>query len=264
MFTFLKMLEPLLLPPFWIATGMVITLILLLRGRRRAGISVLLTTLAIFYLLCTSVGVYLLSVPLQKMVSPLSAARWESLKPEAVVVLAGGVFRPGLLRPRAELTQASWRRFWRGLEIYRRLQGKIPLIYSGGSGNLFATAPVEARLARDYARALGIPARDFIIETSSRNTYENARELRRLLKKRSPGAEEHRFILVSSAVHLPRSLLVMRRAGLLPLPAACDFPTASFSFGYFSLIPRAENFALSTAAVHEWLGIAGYRLLDRL
>ena len=88
--------------------------------------------------------------------------------------------------------------------------------------------------------------------------------MRRFLEKRFPGNREHRFILISSAVHLPRAMRVMRRAGLSPLPAPCDFPAASFSYGYFSLVPRADNFVLSTAAVHEWLGIVGYRLRHRL
>jgi uncharacterized SAM-binding protein YcdF (DUF218 family) len=260
MFTLLKMLEPLLLPPFWIVAGMGAGLLLLPR-RRRAGTAVLWATLIIFYLLCTNVMVYLLSVPLQRMIPPpLAAARRQELEPEAIVILAGGVFRPGRLRPRAELTQESWRRLWRGLEIYLELKGKVPLIYSGGSGNPFEPDPVGAVLARDHVRALGIPEGDFSLETASRNTFESAREVRRLLDERFPGVKNHRFILVTSAVHLPRALEAMRRDGLRPLPAPCDFPAASFSLGYFSLVPRAANFALSTAAVHEWLGIAGYRL----
>ncbi len=265
MFTLLKMMEPLLLPPFWIILGMGAALLLFLFRRRRTGMLVLFITLILFYLLCTNVMVYLLSVPLQRLVPPtLTIKQWERLKPEAIVVLAGGVYRPGPLRPRAELTQPSWRRFWRGFEIYRDLRGRVPIIYIGGSGNPFASAPTEARLARDYARLLGIPSRDFLIETTSRDTYENSCQLLRVLREMFPGNREHHFILVSSAVHLPRALLVMRHTGLFPLPAPCDFPTGSFSYGYFSLIPRAGNFALSTAAAHEWLGIAGYRLRQRL
>lgn len=262
MFIFLKLVKPLFLPPFLILLGLGFSLWFLFKKKRRAGRIILTATLVIYYLLSTGPLNYLLIRSLETTTPKFTEEL--KIKPEAIVILAGGARRIGPLCPREELSGASWRRLWRGLEIYRELEGKIPIIYSGGSGNIFDKVSIEGSLSRQYAALTGIPESDFIIETASRNTYENIRETQKLLDKMFPDSDLHRVILVTSSIHMPRAMLISQKSGLSPIPMPADFPIRSTDFNLLDFIPSAEAFAISTSCLHEWLGIIAYRLLGRL
>jgi len=268
MFTFLKLLEPFLLPPAIIAIAMLACVILLLAGKRKSGWALLALTLVIFYFLSTDFGVrpligsltLLMPDPGRAFADPPDASG-----AEAIVVLAGGVYRPGPQRPRPELAGTSWMRLWHGLELYWRFEQKLPLLYSGGSGDPFDPIGIEPGLAEEYLLRIGVPEKDIWTEAVSRNTFENAREVKRVLDGRFPGVARHRIILVTSFIHMPRALLTMKKAGIKAIPAPADFPLGSTDrFFYFSYIPLIDRLGYSTACVREWIGIAGYRLMGRL
>ncbi len=263
MFILLKLIIPFLLPPTQVAAGLLIALWLLLRKKTRAGAAVLSITLLFYYLFSTVPAAYLLARSLERAIP--SGRWWSSASPpEAIVVLAGSAKKAGPSRPRRELGGASWKRLWHGVELYRNYGGSVPLIYSGGSGNLFDSEPVGPELAREYALSMGVAAPDFWTEEVSRNTYENGREIRRLLDERFGAGSPHRIVVVTSAIHMARALLIMEKAGLDAVPAPADFPFDSFRLNILSFLPSAGVFALSTACIYEWIGIAGYRLLGRL
>ncbi|MFH1038146.1 MAG: YdcF family protein [PVC group bacterium] len=266
MFTFLKLIKPFFLPPTAILIGMVISLCLFFRKKWKGGRILLIVTAAGYYFLSTGPAAYLLvkslerTVPFTEAAAPGAGDR----EPAAIVVLAGGAVKKGPSHPRSELEGASWNRLWRGIELYREYGGRIPIIYSGGSGSPFDPESFEAELARSCAVSIGIPPSDFWTENLSRNTCENARETKRLLDQRYPGADLHRVILVTSSIHMPRSILAMRRAGIDPVPSPADFLVTTFSLDPLSLLPSDRYFTVSTRCLHEWLGIVAYRLLGRL
>jgi len=183
----------------------------------------------------------------------------------SVLVLAGGAVRPGSHRPRSELGGDSWKRLWHGLELYWRFEGRLPLLYAGGSGDPFDPVGIEPGLAKTYALRMGVREENFWTEANSRNTFENAREIKRLLDERFPGVSRHRIVLVTSFIHMPRALLTMKKAGIETIPAPADFPLGNpDKLVYFSFLPLIDRFGCSTACVREWIGIAGYRLMGRL
>jgi uncharacterized SAM-binding protein YcdF (DUF218 family) len=96
-----------------------------------------------------------------------------------------------------------------------------------------------------------------ILEDRSRNTRENAAFLKPLLQQK-PG---ERWLLVTSAWHMPRSVGVFRKAGIDIIPHPVDFSTTGsgadmlrFSRGF------SHGLGLTDLAVKEWIGLIAYRL----
>jgi uncharacterized SAM-binding protein YcdF (DUF218 family) len=97
------------------------------------------------------------------------------------------------------------RRLRIGIELFERGAAPLLVLSGGGSGPL-----PEAEIMRRAAIANGVPPTALLIDTVSRNTFENARETARLLSARGLGSA----LLVSDRVHLPRAALLFRLAGL--------------------------------------------------
>lgn len=96
-------------------------------------------------------------------------------------------------------------RLARGVELFREGAARLLLLSGGGRG-----AEPEAAIMQKLALASGVPERVLLIEPNSRNTWENARESARLLRRHGLG----RVLLVSDRSHLPRAALLFRLAGL--------------------------------------------------
>ncbi len=84
----------------------------------------------------------------------------------------------------------------------------------------------------------------------------------RVLKERLSG---QKFILVTAAYHMPRSVYLFEREGLKPIPyPAYSISREERSFGITDFWPRPINLFYSDLAVHEYLGLAFYKLLEHI
>lgn len=142
-----------------------------------------------------------------------------------------------------------------------RLAVRFPqakLVLTGGSGRLIAEAsamPDVAQLLVD----LGISRQRLIVESASRDTYENAALSLPLMTPR-PG--EH-WLLVTSAHHMPRAVGAFRRLGLDVIAYPVDFRTRGTG-DMTRLFPSiAAGLMRLDLAVKEWLGLIAYRLSGR-
>lgn len=171
--------------------------------------------------------------------------------PEAVVVLAGGVDENARTGDVGALNQYSLRRLLGAVEFWRGQPAGVPLVISGGS---VRNGPPEADLMRDFARRLGVPDRALRVEADSRTTWENAQHLA-LLRPPLP----RRVWLVTSAVHMPRALYSLRRAGFQPCPVPVD-RRAVPPRRWTAILPTAQAIAKTDAALHELAGLAWYHL----
>ena len=95
-------------------------------------------------------------------------------------------------------------------------------------------------------------------ESASRNTYENA-----VLTAQLPGVDPtQRWLLVTSATHMPRSMATFEKAGWHVTAYPVDFRTGdSTPWTDFNLTQGAERWNL---LLHEWVGWLSYRLTGRL
>jgi uncharacterized SAM-binding protein YcdF (DUF218 family) len=110
----------------------------------------------------------------------------------------------------------------------------------------------ESQVARSLILGAGIAAERVRFDDAPRNTCESARTTRALME---PQPDE-RWLLVTSALHMPRSVACFRAAGWDVIPYPADFQRGPNPF-HFGLI---ENLADLDLAAHEWLGLVYYRL----
>lgn len=168
-----------------------------------------------------------------------------------IVVLAAGTTR---LDETAALVPSLYAngRLIKAITLYhscRAAERECMVLVCGGDPQQHGTA--EASVYAATLVGLGLPAVDVQVETASHNTYENARFSRPLVILYDP----QRLLLVTSGLHLRRSLLMFSHFGMQPLPVAGDVVRASFS-----LWPLASNMDLFDTAMHEYGGIAKYYL----
>ena len=132
----------------------------------------------------------------------------------------------------------------------------LQLVFSGGSAGFSNLRPTESDVARDLFASLGMDTSRIIFENRSRNTCENAIYTAQLVKP----TKQQTWVLVTSAMDMPRAAGVFRKAGFQVLPYPVDYTTGkSLTLDFAPTLLR--NLARLDHAVHEWLGLLGYRIL---
>lgn len=171
---------------------------------------------------------------------------------DAIVVLGGMTLQlPGA--PLGEWGEAA-DRFEGGVELLKA--GRAPLlVFTGGRLPWKSNFLPEGELLRRRALLLGVPESAVMVTGVAANTAEEARRTKELI-----GAGR-RIILVTSAFHMPRSLVLYRRAGFRVEPCRLDYrvePEARLTV--LSFLPDPEALQLSFTAMREVMGIAWYAL----
>lgn len=253
MFFLIKIFKPFILPPTLFAVGFIVSIFLIHRKKYHLAKVLLVAMFALYYIFSVQLTADLLAYSLERQYPSPAIINQEGI--QAIVILAGGADESS-----GELSGVSWRRLWRGIEVYRQLAEKIPILYSGASGNPFDQYVGEALLAKQYAVSMGIPEKQFWTETESRTTAESGREVRRFLEEHFPNLKAQKIILITSGIHMPRAVAVMKKQGIEVLPISADLHDNKkiFSLNLFDLLPSAGSFNSSVTSVHEWLGMVGY------
>ena len=135
-------------------------------------------------------------------------------------------------------------------------QGIIKKIFiSGGNGNLFNNNYKESETIKDFLIQNKIDSNDIIIENQSRNTKENAINSAKILDKKNE------YILITSAVHMKRSILCFKNVGLKIIPFSVD-NSMSFSSNKieYILLPRSRVLENWEELIHEIIGYYVYLL----
>ncbi len=255
MFAFLKSLVATLIMPVPMALLLVLLgLWIWVRGARRNGF---VSGFAGFLLLFLAAW----SPVADRLLEPLEHAYQPVLEPsalkdvEAVLVLGAG-WEPDLNWPASiRLNHSSVQRLMEGLRL---LQGwpEARLVVSGGSGRT-GVAPV----AQGYAAAaqeLGVPLERIVVLDTPTDTAQEAYALREFL------GTEARFVLVTSASHMPRAVRHFERAGLMPIPAPTHFHTGRGGPGRFAYwVPSGGALRKTERAIHEYLGLLALELDHR-
>lgn len=132
------------------------------------------------------------------------------------------------------------------------------VIFTGGSGLLVSDGgPSEAAEAGPKLMAMGVQPARLTLEGRSRNTPENAAFTYDLVQPK-PG---ERWLIVTSAFHMPRAIGVFRTAGwsgLIAWPVDFRAEAAGFRYDQASI---ADGLATVDLAVREWIGLIAYRAL---
>ena len=139
-----------------------------------------------------------------------------------------------------------------------RRRPELRLVYTGGSGALARQDLKETLVARRLFSEIGFDPARVLYEDQSRNTHENAVMTHALIR---PGPDET-WVLITSAMHMPRSVGVFRKAGWKVLPYPVDFKTdGTGRHRYFRGL--SSGFGKLGTAIKEWVGLIAYRVLGR-
>jgi uncharacterized SAM-binding protein YcdF (DUF218 family) len=196
------------------------------------------------------------------LIIPLEARfpRWDATHgaPDGIIVL-GGAISPDVSAARDEvaLNEAAER-----LTVAAELARRYPaarILFSGGSGALIYDEGAEAVFALRLLEGLGIPRARIILEDRSRNTVENA-ILSKAIAQPKPG---ERWLLVTSAHHMPRAIGVFRKAAFPVEAYPVDWRTRGADDALRPFATVGDGLRRSDTAVREWVGLAVYWLTGR-
>jgi uncharacterized SAM-binding protein YcdF (DUF218 family) len=222
-----------------------------LSGRKLLIFSMLLLVVCGF----SPIGNVLL-YPLEERFPPWDPARGA---PDGIIVLGGAID--------AELTEAhsaaafnsSGGRVIAAATLAHRYPN-ARILYSGGNANLLAdTSLKEADYAVAVFEGLGIPRDRLLLERLSRNTFENAEFSKRLATPK-PG---ERWLLVTSAFHMPRSIGIFRKVGFAVEPCPVDWRVAGRADLTNFFVYSAEGLQHTDLAMREWMGLFAYWLTGK-
>jgi uncharacterized SAM-binding protein YcdF (DUF218 family) len=231
-------------------------LLLAWHGRSRLGLR--LATLGVLLLVVAGL------LPLGNvLVLPLE----ERFRPPAVgpedgyagLIILGG-FEDGWVsagRPGLAVNEAA-ERLTEGVRLARRLPA-AKVVYTGGVANLLFAGAEAAGPVGDFLADAGVPRERIVLEGKSRNTHENATFTRALLEPR-PGA---RWLLVTSAYHMPRAMGSFRAAGLEVTAYPVDYRTRGWGDALRPFEGVPAGLARTDLAAKEWIGLLAYRLTGR-
>ena len=128
------------------------------------------------------------------------------------------------------------------------------LIYTGGSATLISGDEREADYALQVFENLGVARGRVELERRARNTWENAEFAKAIAAPKSG----ERWLMVTSAYHMPRAVGVFRKAGFAVEPYPVDWRVGGredlWTFRKFAM----DGLAIVEVSVREWIGLAAY------
>lgn len=250
MFFASKLLAFAIEPLFWVLTLMLAGL--LAWRRPRLGRTLVSMALLALVMACWTSGSEMLVRSLESR-HPRAAAI-DPQRQVGVVVLGGAFSNPALWDAHRQVgLNEQAERMTEAVALMRQYP-HLRLLFTGGVANLAGTGDSEAVRAQAFFAAMGIEPTRVLYEDRSRNTYENA-----VFSAGLAGVDRRQpWLLLTSAFHMPRAIGVFRHADWNVTPWPVDYrTTAHDSWFDFSLHGGP---ALWSLALHEWLGIAAYRL----
>lgn len=218
----------------------------------RAGIRLLVAAVA----LITIVG-YLPVGP--ALILPLENRfpAWDPVAgaPDGIVVL-GGAINTLVSAARGTTALAEGAERVTAAAVLARRYPNARVVFTGGSSALFGATQSEAAFAGRLLADLGVEPSRITLESRSRNTIENA-EFTKALVQPKPG---ERWLLVTSAYHMPRSVGLFRHVGFPVEAYPVDWRTSGV-IEVGRLFARAsDGLHLADLALHEWAGLVSYHL----
>jgi uncharacterized SAM-binding protein YcdF (DUF218 family) len=240
------------LPSNLVATLAALGVVLMFTRFRRAGR--MLATLGVVLLLVAGLSPLgnILIYPLEQRFPPWDAARGA---PAGIVVL-GGAISPDVSAAHGTpaLTEAAER-----LTAVAELARQYPaarIVYSGGNARLLLVRGNEAEYALALFESFGIARERLTPEDKSHNTVENAL-FSKALADPKPG---ERWLLVTSAYHMPRAIGIFRRAGFAVEAYPVDWRTRGRVDLMMPFDSLTGGLRRTDTAVREWVGLVAYRI----
>jgi uncharacterized SAM-binding protein YcdF (DUF218 family) len=197
-----------------------------------------------------------LALPLEARFPRCDAVRGP---PTGIIVLSGGVIRPEKSTDGEVVLGDAGERLTAAAELARRYP-TARVVFTGGNANLFTSGPIEADFVVSLFERLGIRRDRVIVERRSRDTAENAAFTKLLVMPRAG----ERWLLVTSAMHIPRAIGVFQMAGFTVEACPVDYQTGDTEQPSTLYETLVNNIRKTNQAVHEWIGLLVYWMTGRI
>jgi uncharacterized SAM-binding protein YcdF (DUF218 family) len=256
MLSYLSKLLPLFFYPVGCASVLAVAAaVFILLQKKKTSLVLAFLSAALLWIFSSPVVAHLLVRGLESKYDPPP----DFPQASAIVVL-GGCTQPAVAPRRYIETNCSGDRISHAARLFRGhyapimicTGGKIPFVYdfNGTEG---------ANMAAILRELWSFDSSAIIVEDKAQNTHDHAPLVQEILLRRGLKKD---VIIVTSAMHMYRSVKVFKKFGYTVRPAPTDYwEDKQFQWNLFLLFPRAECLFASTVALHEYYGILAYKLL---
>ena len=145
------------------------------------------------------------------------------------------------------------------VELSRRYPS-ARLAFTGGSGSVSGSGLPASGVARGTFVQLGLDPNRILFEERSRNTWENLLFTKQMVEPR-PGET---WLLVAAAMHMPRSMGIAQHLGWPRRAWSTDYRTLGEGRQAIHRLKFSRSLLELDDAVHEWVGLAGYRATGKI
>jgi uncharacterized SAM-binding protein YcdF (DUF218 family) len=179
--------------------------------------------------------------------------------PYGIIVLGGAIDdQMGQARGQVSLGEGA-ERLTQAVALSRRFP-EARIVYTGGDNSLRGAHSDEATDGRKLLISMGVDPQRIAIETQSRNTDENARFTRDLVH---PLADQ-RWLLITSAWHMPRSMGLFRKRGFNVEAFPVDYRSQGSAGDWQFNNTPLHGLRTFDVAAHEWIGLFAYWMSGRI
>jgi uncharacterized SAM-binding protein YcdF (DUF218 family) len=240
---------------FLIGIGVIGALLLATRfaslGRRLMVVSVLMLAVCGF----SPLGSWLL-YPLESRFPPWDAARGA---PDGIIILGGSIDADLSVAHGGAVVRSEADRIIAAAVLARQYPN-ARILFTGGSANLLSNDAKEADYASVLFESLGVAKSRLTMERRSRNTQENVEFSKAMVMPKSG----ERWLLVTSAFHMPRSVGLFRKAGFAVEPYPVDWRVGGKG-DLLAFFPVADDgLGRTEIALREWMGLIAYRASGKI
>ncbi|TDT69716.1 uncharacterized SAM-binding protein YcdF (DUF218 family) [Hypnocyclicus thermotrophus] len=214
------------------------------------------------YIFILSIFIYIFSIEPTKdfVIKPLESKyptitkKTELDNIDIYVVLGSGIndYAPLNFNTNGTPTRAALARIVESIRLYNISKKKI--IFSGGI--VFNGKISEAEIYKKIAIDLGVNTNDILIETKSKTTYENLKNIKEILNNYN----YKKIGLITSAIHMNRAINSAKKLKLDILAFPCDYHSRYTSYNISSFIPSYDNMKYIRDAIWEYIGVIYYNL----
>jgi uncharacterized SAM-binding protein YcdF (DUF218 family) len=198
----------------------------------------------------------LMLYPLEQRFPPWDAARGA---PDGIIVLGASIEADLSTAHGTPVVRSSPDRLIAAAALAHRYPN-ARIVFSGGSSKLISNDAREADFAGPIFESLGIDKSRLIMERHSRNTQENAAFSKALLAPK----DGERWLLVTSAFHMPRSVGLFRKVGFAVEPYPVDWRVGGRSDVLSFSNVAIDGLGRTDVAIREWIGLIAYRATGKI
>jgi uncharacterized SAM-binding protein YcdF (DUF218 family) len=259
MLLFLSKLIQVLLYPVGLSVALAVAGgIVLLVHKRKAAIVLIFSSIAVLCFFSSPLIVHSLVRGLESKYDPPA-----DFPKASAIVLLGGCTRPAVAPRRYSEPSTAGDRMINAARLFRK--GYAPVVVAtGGKISFFYNFPgSEATcMASILQDVCGVDSSAIIIEDKAQDTHDNATNVAALFQQRGLHKD---IILVTSAMHMYRSVKIFRKCGFTVYPAPADYRAdKAIQKNILSLLPSVDALSAATDVLHEYYGLIAYKIMGWL